>query len=445
MTANNLTARIGLVTLAAALGTSPVFGQAGAKNGEWPTYGGDLGNTRYSPLDQINAEQLQQARGRLALQDRQPRAATRVPVRSDAADGQRRRSTRPPDRGAPSSRSTPAPASCCGCTARTKARAATAAPRQLSGRGLAYWTDGTEERILYVTPGYRLIALDAKTGAPIASFGKNGIVDLKLEDDQADRSGHRRDRPALGADRRRKTSSSSAPRIDPAACPEEQDERQGLRPRLRRADRQAPVDLPHHSAAGRVRQRHVGERLVVVHRQHRRVGPDLGRRGARPGVPAGRTADRRLLRRPSARQRPVRREPRRRRSEDRQAQVALPAGAPRHLGHGHPVRADSGRHHRQRPDDQGASRSRPSRRSSTCSIARPASRSGRSRSGRSRRATCRASGIRRRSRSRPSRRPTSAQGVVDRRSDRLHAGAARGSAEASCRSTSSGRCSRRRS
>jgi quinoprotein glucose dehydrogenase len=58
------------------------------------------------------------------------------------------------------------------------------APRQLSGRGLAYWTDGREERILYVTPGYRLIALDAKTGAPISSFGKNGIVDLKLDDDQ---------------------------------------------------------------------------------------------------------------------------------------------------------------------------------------------------------------------------------------------------------------------
>ena len=38
------------------------------------------------------------------------------------------------------------------------------APRQLSGHGLAYWTDGKEERILYVTPGYRLIALDAKTG-----------------------------------------------------------------------------------------------------------------------------------------------------------------------------------------------------------------------------------------------------------------------------------------
>jgi len=58
------------------------------------------------------------------------------------------------------------------------------APRQLSGRGLSYWTDGQEERILYVTPGYRLIALNAKTGIPVPSFGTNGVVDLKLDDDQ---------------------------------------------------------------------------------------------------------------------------------------------------------------------------------------------------------------------------------------------------------------------
>ena len=45
-----------------------------------------------------------------------------------------------------------------------------AAPRQLSGRGLAYWSDGSDERILYVTPGYRLIALDAKTGVPVAEL-----------------------------------------------------------------------------------------------------------------------------------------------------------------------------------------------------------------------------------------------------------------------------------
>jgi quinoprotein glucose dehydrogenase len=59
-----------------------------------------------------------------------------------------------------------------------------AAPRQLSGRGVAYWTDGKEARILYVTPGYFLIALDAKTGQRIPSFGNNGAVDLKADDDQ---------------------------------------------------------------------------------------------------------------------------------------------------------------------------------------------------------------------------------------------------------------------
>src|SRR5262249_59343458 len=56
-----------------------------------------------------------------------------------------------------------------------------AAPRQLSGRGLAYWSDGKDERILYVTPGYRLICLDAKTGALIPSFGTGGGGGLTVE------------------------------------------------------------------------------------------------------------------------------------------------------------------------------------------------------------------------------------------------------------------------
>ena len=68
--------------------------------------------------------------------------------------------------------------------ANMKARAARRLRRQLSGRGLAYWSDGKEERIFYVTPGYRLICLDAKTGMPVTRFGKDGVVDLKLDDDQ---------------------------------------------------------------------------------------------------------------------------------------------------------------------------------------------------------------------------------------------------------------------
>jgi quinoprotein glucose dehydrogenase len=66
-----------------------------------------------------------------------------------------------------------------------EAKRGEAAPRQLSGRGLSYWTDGRSARIVYVTPGYQMVALDAKTGIPAAGFGRNGIVDLKTEDDQA--------------------------------------------------------------------------------------------------------------------------------------------------------------------------------------------------------------------------------------------------------------------
>ena len=48
----------GVATLAGLLvvATLPTAGQSGAKTGEWTTYGADLGNTRYSPLDQINAD-----------------------------------------------------------------------------------------------------------------------------------------------------------------------------------------------------------------------------------------------------------------------------------------------------------------------------------------------------------------------------------------------------
>src|SRR4029453_10109927 len=54
------------------------------------------------------------------------------------------------------------------------------APRQPAGRGLAYWTDGKgDDRVIYITTGYRLVELNAKTGALISSFGTNGIVDLK--------------------------------------------------------------------------------------------------------------------------------------------------------------------------------------------------------------------------------------------------------------------------
>ena len=74
-----------------------------------------------------------------------------------------------------------------------------AAPRQLSGRGLAYWTDGREERILYVTPGYRLVALNAKTGVPVAGFGSERRRGSEAGRRSADRPDHRRSRAARDA------------------------------------------------------------------------------------------------------------------------------------------------------------------------------------------------------------------------------------------------------
>jgi quinoprotein glucose dehydrogenase len=52
------------------------------------------------------------------------------------------------------------------------------APRRNAGRGVSYWTDGREERIFVVTTGFFLVALDAKTGTPVKSFGEGGAVDL---------------------------------------------------------------------------------------------------------------------------------------------------------------------------------------------------------------------------------------------------------------------------
>jgi quinoprotein glucose dehydrogenase len=60
-------------------------------------------------------------------------------------------------------------------------RRADVAPRKLSGRGLSYWTDGKgDERIVFITIGYRLVQLNARTGQPVATFGQNGSVDLKV-------------------------------------------------------------------------------------------------------------------------------------------------------------------------------------------------------------------------------------------------------------------------
>lgn len=181
--------RVSLCSLVVGALSLPLAGQgvnpisAGTKNGEWPTYGGDLASRRYAPLDQVNAANFDKleiawrfktenlgptpefqfqatplmVKGTLYFTAGTRRAAVAV----DAGTGEMKwmHSIDEGPRGQ-------------------------AAPRRLSGRGLSYWTDGQVERVLYVTPGYQLIALDARTGDRVPSFGRDGIVDLKLEMDQ---------------------------------------------------------------------------------------------------------------------------------------------------------------------------------------------------------------------------------------------------------------------
>src|SRR5215470_10437588 len=160
-------ATFGVIVSLAALGPLTI-GLAGqdrsrTKPGEWATYGGDLASTRYSPLDQISKDNFNKLElaWRLKTESLGPRpefnfqatplmvdgivytvaGSRRAVVALDGATGEMlwMHSENEGDRGR-------------------------AAPRQLSGRGLSYWTDNRVERILYVTPGYRLVALDAKTG-----------------------------------------------------------------------------------------------------------------------------------------------------------------------------------------------------------------------------------------------------------------------------------------
>jgi quinoprotein glucose dehydrogenase len=162
---------------------APLIGQSGARNGEWRSYAGDGGSTRYSPLDQINPTNFNrlEVAWRFKADNLGPRPEFQYEGTPLAANGVLYAT-------AGSRRAVvalnPATGEQLWMHSEQEGARSTVAPRQLSGRGLAYWTDGREERILYVTPGYRLIALNAKTGAPAPGFGSNGVVDLKLDDDQ---------------------------------------------------------------------------------------------------------------------------------------------------------------------------------------------------------------------------------------------------------------------
>ncbi len=148
--------------------------------GDWTYYNADIRGTKYSPLDQINATNFGklEVAWRFKTDHLGPRPEYKLegtPVAINGTlytTGGTRRAVVALD----------------GRTGEQmwahsmrEGRRAGISPRQLSGRGVSYWTDGKgDERVVYVTTGYRLVALDAKTGSMINSFGTNGVVDLKV-------------------------------------------------------------------------------------------------------------------------------------------------------------------------------------------------------------------------------------------------------------------------
>ena len=175
--------------------------QHGAVSGEWRYYGGDAGGTKYSPLDQIDATNVSQLQivWQWKSENFGPRpdfnwqvtplmaggvlyftaGTSRVAVAVDAATGETLWTYRL-DEGARGAQ----------------------APRA-NNRGLAYWSNGANDsRILFISPGYHLIALDAKTGRPASGFGVDGVVEL-WDGLARPQSGTQPDRVVFSADDRR--------------------------------------------------------------------------------------------------------------------------------------------------------------------------------------------------------------------------------------------------
>jgi quinoprotein glucose dehydrogenase len=155
-------------------------GQTGAKNNEWRAYRGEEASTGYSPIDQINRDNIKTLEvawtwkfdnygtaAQTATSETTPlmvggvlyftAGQRRTVVAADAGTGETLWTWRL-DEGARFD----------------------AAPRKVH-RGVGYWTNGQEERIVLVTPGFQLVALNAKTGRPVQGFGQGGIVDLFKE------------------------------------------------------------------------------------------------------------------------------------------------------------------------------------------------------------------------------------------------------------------------
>ncbi|HJN45435.1 MAG: pyrroloquinoline quinone-dependent dehydrogenase [Acidobacteria bacterium] len=188
----------GLATLMAlAIAPAVAAGQQGADGGEWQSYAGDAGSTKYSPLTQITPENVGELAvawrwvsvdGRFdldALRARYPALQVANDTANVSINGLK---GTPLMVGDTLYVSTPLSqvAAIDAATGETRwvydpesyAAGIPVMVLGFSSRGLAYWSDGERERIVWATGDARLHAVDARTGDPILEFGDGGSVDL---------------------------------------------------------------------------------------------------------------------------------------------------------------------------------------------------------------------------------------------------------------------------
>lgn len=154
----------------------PALSQHGAPDGEWHTWGGDHGFTRYSALAQINANNVADLQiawrwRALPLAGRPDRNLKATPLMIDGVlyvpSGEHQVVALDAATGQEIWRYTATPAS--------------VADRGLGlgSRSLAYWRDEVEARIFHNTLDGRLLSIDAHTGLADPAFGNNGTVLLR--------------------------------------------------------------------------------------------------------------------------------------------------------------------------------------------------------------------------------------------------------------------------
>lgn len=201
------------VTVVCCLWAGPLGAQQGTLDGQWRSYGGDLGSTRYAPLDQIdcnNFDQLEQVWSWQTIDTSLSKSGPRGEWWGDAKSIFKALSNEEPDRWRgrrppriSSLKATPLmvdgvlylstplyqAAAIDASTGRTlwvynpKSYESGTPAMSLTwnSRGVAYWTDGKkDERIYWGTGDGYLHAVNAKTGQPCLDFGDNGRVDLTV-------------------------------------------------------------------------------------------------------------------------------------------------------------------------------------------------------------------------------------------------------------------------